>query len=157
MTPEEKILDIGLTLPNPAAPMANYLPSLRIKTGDTHLVFISGQAPRGSDGNMVTGKVGADLTTEEGYHAARLAGISMLAILRAEIGNLDNVRRVVKLLGMVNTPPDFTEQSQVINGCSDLMVEIFGDLGRHSRSAVGMNSLPSDIAVEIEGIFEVAV
>ncbi len=148
---EAKLKEMGIELPEPVAPVANYVNA--VKTGN--LVFLAGKGPTDENGNLVTGKVGTDLTIEEGYEAARLTAISQLAALRAEIGNLDKVTRVVKVLGMVNASPDFTEHPKVINGFSDFMVEVFGERGKHARAAVGMGSLPSDIAVEIEMIVEV--
>ena len=148
---EEKLKELGFDVSAPAAPAANYVPAVR--TGN--LVFVSGNGPRRADGSMVTGKVGAELTREEGYEAARLTIVSCLAAVRGEIGDLDRVVRVVKLLGMVNCTEDFAGHPQVINGASDLLVELFGDRGRHARSAVGMQSLPMGISVEIEMIVEV--
>ena len=143
---------LGIELPTPAPPVANYVRAVR--TGN--LVFLAGHGPRKSDGGYVTGKVGeAGLSVEEGYEAARLTAISLLASLRAEIGSLDKVRRIVRVFGMVNSMPEFTEQPAVINGASDLLVEVFGDNGKHARAAVGMVSLPIGIAVEIEMIVEV--
>ncbi len=151
MNAENKLKELGLELPPAAKPVANYVSAVR--TGD--LVYLSGHGPLRSDGTMITGKVGADLTLEEGYEAARWVALILLGSLKAEIGNLDKVRRVVKLLGMVNCMPDFIDQPKVINGASDLFVEVFGDKGKHARSAVGMNSLPMNISVEIEMIVEV--
>ncbi len=151
MKAETKLKEIGLELPTAGKPLANYVPAVR--TGN--LVFLSGQGPRREDGTMITGKVGAELTLDEGYEAARRVALGLLGSLKAEIGDLDKVRRVVKLLGMVNSTPDFTDQPKVINGASDLLVEVFSDRGRHARSAVGMNSLPMNISVEIEMIVEV--
>jgi len=148
---EARIQELGIVLPEVGAPVANYVNTVR--TGN--LVFTSGKGPQKPDGTYMTGKVGADLTTEQGYEAARLTAIQQLASLKAELGDLNKVKRVVKVLGMVNAAPDFTEQSQVINGFSDLMVEVFGEKGKHARSAVGMGSLPGNIAVEIEMIVEV--
>jgi enamine deaminase RidA (YjgF/YER057c/UK114 family) len=147
---EEKLKQLGLELPSSAKPMANYVPAVR--TGN--LVFLSGHGPLEKD-RLVTGKVGSDLTVEQGYQAARLTAIGLLGSLKALIGDLERVRRIVKLLGMVNCDPTFMEQPQVVNGASDLLVEVFGDRGRHARSAVGMNALPVNIAVEIEMIVEV--
>ena len=147
---EEKLKELGLELPPPATPMANYVPAVR----SGNLVFLSGHGPVEKD-RIIRGKVGRDLTVEEGYQAARIVAIGLLGSLKGVVGNLDKVRRIVKLLGMVNCGPDFTEQPQVVNGASDLMVEVFGEKGRHARSAVGMNALPVDIAVEIEMIAEV--
>ena len=147
---EERLKQLGLELPSSAKPMANYIPAVR--TGN--LVFLSGHGPLEKD-RLVTGKVGSDLTVEEGYQAARLTALGLLGSLKDLIGDLERVRRIVKLLGMVNCDPTFMEQPQVVNGASDLLVEVFGDRGRHARSAVGMNALPVNIAVEIEMIVEV--
>jgi enamine deaminase RidA (YjgF/YER057c/UK114 family) len=146
---EERIRELGLELPVVPEPAANYANCVR--TGN--LVFCSGTVPTTADGEIPTGKVGADVTTEEAVEHARSIALNLLAIIRQEVGDLDRVKRVVKLLGMVNAVPDFREQSKVINGCSDLLVEVFGE--RHARSAVGMGSLPFGITVEIEAIFEV--
>jgi enamine deaminase RidA (YjgF/YER057c/UK114 family) len=148
---EEKISSLGIELKEPGKPVANYVNSVR--TGN--LVFMAGKGPTNNDGNYVTGKVGIDLTIEEGYEAARYAAIQQLAALKAEIGDLNKVVRIVKVLGMVNCGPEFTNQPEVINGFSDTMVEIFGERGKHARAAVGMGSLPRNIAVEIEMIVEV--
>ncbi len=151
MNAENKLKELGLELPPAAKPVANYVSAVR--TGD--LVYLSGHGPLRNDRTMITGKVGTDLTLEEGYEAARRVALGLLGSLKAEIGNLDKVRRVVKLLGMVNCTPDFIDQPKVINGASDLLVKVFGDKGKHARSAVGMNSLPMNISVEIEMIVEV--
>jgi enamine deaminase RidA (YjgF/YER057c/UK114 family) len=148
---ETRLKEMGLELPAPGKPVANYVPAVR--TGN--LVFLSGHGPVLENGNLITGKVGADLTLEEGYKAARQVALVLLASLQSEIGDLDKVRRVVKLLGMVNCAPDFVDQPKVVNGASDLLVEIFGEKGKHARSAVGMNALPLNIAVEIEMIAEI--
>ena len=149
---ESRLEHLGISLPAEPVPIANYVPGVR--TGN--LVYLSGLGPASRpDGTAPSGKVGRDLTTEEGYEAARLTGINILARMKGELGDLDKVRRVVKLLGMVNSAPDFNQQPAVVNGCSDLLVEVFGDRGRHARSAVGMVSLPNDIPVEIEVIIEV--
>lgn len=148
---EAKLAERGLTLPAAPKPVANYVRAVR--TGD--LLFVSGHGPS-RDGAMVyTGKVGRDLTVEQGYEAARLVALNCLASVKEALGDLDRVRRVVKLLGMVNCTPDFAQQPQVINGASDLLVELYGDAGRHARSAVGMGALPQNIAVEIEMVLEV--
>ena len=118
-------------------------------------MFLSGSGPKRRNGEYIVGKVGKDLSIEEGYQAARITGINHLATLKSELGNLNKVKRIVKVLGMVNSSPDFTDQPKVINGFSDLMVEVFGERGKHARSAVGMASLPIGIAVEIELIVEV--
>jgi enamine deaminase RidA (YjgF/YER057c/UK114 family) len=147
---EEKLKELGVELPSAATPVANYVPAVR--AGD--LVFLSGHGPVGKDG-LITGKLGADLTVEEGYRAARVVTIGLLGSLKSVIGDLDKVLRIVKLLGMVNCDPDFRDHPRVIDGASDLLVEAFGERGKHARSAVGMNVLPFDIAVEIEMIAEV--
>ena len=150
MDAEERLRELGLELPAPAAPVGNYVPAVR--TGN--LVFLSGHGPVGKD-RVITGKVGSELTVEEGYEAAKMVAIGLLGSLKDLIGDLDKVRRVVKLLGMVNCDPAFMEQPRVIDGASDLLVEVFGEIGKHARSAVGMNALPFNIAVEIEMIVEV--
>ena len=150
---EAKLEEMGIELPDSPAPMANYVPAVR--TGN--LLYLAGLGPAARpDGTSPTGKVGQDLSVEEGYEAARLTGINILARLKGELGDLDRVNRVVKLLSMVNAASDFTQQPAVANGCSDLMVEVFGDKGKHARSAVGMGSLPNNIPIEIEVIVEVA-
>ena len=149
---EARLEEMGITLPEPPAPVANYVRSVR----SGNLLFSAGHGPLQADGTYLTGKVGRDLSVEEGYEAARLTGLALLASLRAEIGDLDKVVRIVKVNGMVNAIEDFTEQPNVINGCSDLFVEVFGPaIGRHARTAVGMSSLPIGIAVEIEAVVEV--
>lgn len=149
---ETRVRELGLDLPEPSAPVANYVNAVR--TGN--LVFLAGKGPGKPGGGYVTGKIGADLTVEQGYEAARLTGIAQLAALRAELGSLDRVTRVVKVLGMVNATPEFGDHPEVINGFSDLMVEVFGERGKHARAAVGMDSLPRNIAVEIEMIVEIS-
>ena len=151
-TIESRLAELGITLPDAPAPAANYVPFVR--SGD--LVFVSGQVSM-KDGAFLTGKLGADLTVEEGAAAARACALSLLAQVRAACGgDLSRLKRVVKLTGFVNSTADFTDQPKVINGASDALVEICGDLGRHSRSAVSAAALPFNVAVEIEGIFEVA-
>jgi enamine deaminase RidA (YjgF/YER057c/UK114 family) len=147
----DKLEELGITLPEVAPPVANYVNAVR--TGN--LIFLAGKGPSRPEGGYITGKLGQDLTEEEGYEAARLTGIVQLAALKEEIGDLNRVKRIVKVLGMVNAVPDFANHPEVINGFSDLMVEVFGDRGRHARAAVGMGSLPRNIAVEIEMIVEV--
>ncbi|MDG1571247.1 RidA family protein [Robiginitalea sp. M366] len=149
--PEQRLQELGITLSEPSAPVANYVNAVR--TGN--LLFLAGKGPKQADGTYVSGKLGQDLTVEEGYQAARLVGISQLAVLKAELGDLRKVKRVVKVLGMVNATPDFEQQPAVVNGFSDLMVEVFGERGKHARAAVGMGSLPSNIAVEVEMVVEV--
>ncbi len=148
---EARLAELGIELPTPPAPVANYVRA--VTTGN--LVFLAGHGPARPDGTYVTGRVGRDLTVEQGYEAARLTAIALLASLKAEIGDLGRVRRIVKVTGMVHSDPEFTQQPQVINGCSDLLVEIFGERGKHARAAVGMVSLPIGIAVEIEMVVEV--
>ena len=146
---EAKVAELGLDLSaNP--PMANYVPAVR----SGNLVFLSGHGPF-HEGKLIRGKLGADLDVEAGREAARAVVVQLLASLRAELGTLDSVSRIVKLLCMVNCTPDFGDHPAVANGASDLLVEIFGDAGRHARSAVGMQSLPAGMAVEIEMIVEV--
>jgi enamine deaminase RidA (YjgF/YER057c/UK114 family) len=148
---EAKLKELGIELPPAVTPVANYVPAVR--TGN--LVFLSGHGPIKEDGSLITGKVGVDLTVEQGYQAARRIAIGLLGSLKAAIGDLDKVRQVVKLLGLVNCGPDFTDQPKVINGASDFLVEVFGEKGKHARSAVGTNALPINIAVEIEMIVAV--
>lgn len=148
---EQKLKEMGIVLPTPSTPVANYVNAVR--TGN--LVFMAGKGPRNEDGSLITGKVGKDLTVEEGYAAARNVAIHQLGALKAEIGDLNKVKRFVKVLGMVNCPSDFGNQPEVINGFSDFIVEVFGEKGKHARAAVGMGSLPRNIAVEIEMIVEV--
>jgi enamine deaminase RidA (YjgF/YER057c/UK114 family) len=148
MTPEDKLASLGLTLPVVAAPMANYVPYRMAG----NLLYLSGQGPRLPGGGMGVGKLGRDLSIEEAYEHAKLTGLSLLASAKAAIGELSRVEAVIKLLGMVNAEPDFADHPKVINGCSDLFVEVLGDAGRHARSAVGMGSLPGGISVEIEAI-----
>ncbi len=150
-SPEAKLAELGITLPSVSAPVANYVNAVR----SGKLIFMAGKGPRKDDGSYVTGKVGIDLTIAEGYEAARLVAINQLAALKAEIGDLNRVKRIVKVLGMVNAGPEFTQHPQVINGFSDVMVAVFGERGKHARSAVGMVSLPLDIAVEVEMIVEI--
>lgn len=152
VSPEKKLAELGITLPGASSPVANYVGAVR--TGN--LLFLAGCGPaRGPDGKSPKGQVGTDLTVEEGYEAARLVGINLLARLKEELGELSRVKRVVKLLSMVNAASGFTETPAVANGCSDLLVEVFGEKGRHARSAVGMSALPMNIPVEIEMIAEI--
>ena len=151
MSAEARLKQLGIVLPNVPAPVANYVP-FRLAG---NLLFLSGQGPRGPNGEALTGKVGAEVTIEEAYRRARLIGLQLLSATRQALGSLDRVDAVLKVLGMVNAVPDFKDQPKVINGCSDLFVEVLGDAGRHARSAVGMGSLPSQISVEIEAILAV--
>ena len=148
---EEKLTQMGLTLPTPAAPAGNYVGAVRVG----NLLFVSGHGPRRQGEAYITGKVGRDLTTEQAYEVAKIVMLNCLASVKREVGDLDHVKRIVKLLGMVNCTEDFTEQPKVINGASDLLVTLYGDAGRHARSAVGMQQLPMSIPVEIEMIVEV--
>jgi enamine deaminase RidA (YjgF/YER057c/UK114 family) len=148
---EAKLKEKGIVLTTPGKPVANYVNAVRVG----NLLFLAGKGPTKPDGSNITGKVGKDLTIEQGYEAAKLVAINHLAVLKAELGDLNKVKRIVKVLGMVNCTEDFKDQPKVINGYSDLMVEIFGDKGKHARSAVGMGSLPMNIAVEVEVIVEI--
>ena len=148
---ESRIKEKGIVLNAPGKPVANYVNAVRVG----NLLFLAGKGPTKPDGSNITGKVGKDLTIEQGYEAARLTAINHLAVLKAELGSLNKVKRIVKVLGMVNCTEDFKDQPKVVNGYSDLMVEIFGEKGKHARSAVGMYALPSNIAVEVEVIVEV--
>ncbi len=143
--PEKKLVELGLRLPPASKPIANYVKAVRVG----NLVFLSGH------GTDVIGKVGKEVTLEQGYEAARQTGLSLLSSLKAEIGNLNKVKRFVKVLGMVNCTEGYADQPKVINGFSDLMVEVFGERGKHARSAVGMYALPNNMAVEIEMIVEI--
>jgi enamine deaminase RidA (YjgF/YER057c/UK114 family) len=151
MTPDERVAALGIELPAPFPPAGKYVAAVR--TGD--LLFLSGSGPARADGTFVVGKVGRDLDIDEAREAARLTGVQILAVLRAELGSLDAVSQVVKLLGMVNCAPGFNRTPQVIDGCSELLIEVFGEAGRGARSAVGMAELPFDIAVEIEAVVEI--
>ena len=148
---ENRLRQLGLELPAMPPLAGSYVPFVR--SGD--LLFVSGQIPFRPDRSVVTGTVGVDVSLEQAQEAARLAGLSLLSVVRAAVGSLDEVTRVVRLGGFVNSPPGFAQQPQVINGCSDLMIEIWGDRGRHARAAVGVASLPAHAAVEVDGIFEV--
>jgi enamine deaminase RidA (YjgF/YER057c/UK114 family) len=152
-TAEERLTELGLELPSVPTPVATYVPSVRSGS----MLYVSGSGPGvDADGKPVRGKVGRDLTLEQGNAAARMVGLRILANVRHSLGSLNHVERLVKVLGMVNATPDFGQQPQVVNGFSDLMVEVFGDVrGKGARSAVGMGSLPSGIPVEVEAIFEV--
>jgi enamine deaminase RidA (YjgF/YER057c/UK114 family) len=149
--PEARLVELGIVLPSPPQPVANYVNGVR--TGN--LIFLAGKGPKRADGTEITGKLGVDVSIEEGYEAAKLTAINQLAVLKSMLGDLSKVKRVVKVLGMVNSDPSFIEQPKVINGFSDLIVEVFGERGKHARAAVGMASLPRAQAVEIEMIVEV--
>lgn len=150
-SPEQRLSDLGITLPTPPAPVANYVPYVRSGS----LLFISGQVSAGPDGRIM-GRLGETMQVDDGYAAARFCGINLIAQCRAALSDLGKVVRVVKLGGFVNAAPAFTDIPKVINGCSDLMVDVFGDAGRHARFAVGSPVLPGGVAVEVDGIFEVA-
>jgi enamine deaminase RidA (YjgF/YER057c/UK114 family) len=151
MGAESRLKELGIVLPSLGTPVANYLP-YRLAG---NVLYLAGQGPRDDSGKQLTGKLGKDISVEEGYRRARLVGLGLLAAMRDALGSLDRVDYIVKLLGMVNAVPDFNDSPKVINGCSDLFVEVFGDAGRHARSAVGNVMLPNQISVEIEGIVAV--
>lgn len=151
-SPEARLQAAGITLPEVPAAIANYVPAVR----SGNLVFLAGQVPKGADGKFIIGQVGTDLTIEEGAAAARICAIQLIAALKAEVGDLAKVKRIVRVGGFVNCPEGFTAQPKVVNGASDLLVEIFGEAGRHARAAVGVSSLPAGVPVEVELIAEVA-
>jgi len=151
MSAESRLKELGLVLPELGKPVANYLPYRLVG----NVLYLAGQGPRDETGRQLTGKVGAEISVEEGYRRARLVGLGLLAAMRDALGSLDRVDFIVKLLGMVNAVPNFNDSPKVINGCSDLFVDVFGDAGRHARSAVGNVMLPNQISVEIEGIVAV--
>ena len=147
-SPEERLARLGIAIPPPPKPVANFLTHVR----EGNLLFFSGQGPREPDGTLHTGKVGANVTAQEAYAHARLTGVNLLAVMQSILGDLSRVKQIVKLLGMVNAAPDFDDHPAVINGCSDLFVDVFGKRGEHARSAVGVGSLPGGITVEIEAV-----
>ena len=151
MSAEARLKELGITLPSVPAPVANYLP-YRVAG---NLLFLAGQGPRTADGKFLSGKVGAEVSVDEAYKRARQVGLQLLSAARTALGSLDRVDTVVKMLCMVNAVPDSKDHPKVANGMSDLFVEVFGENGRHGRSAVGMGSLPNQISVEIEGIFSI--
>lgn len=151
-TPEQKLAALGIALPAVPAAVANYVPAVR--TG--HLLVLAGQIPRGADGKYVTGKVGRDLTEAQAAEHARTCAIQLIAVLKAELGDLAKVKRIVRVGGFVNCTDDFTAQPKVVNGASDLFVAVFGERGRHVRASVGVNSLPAGVPVEVELTAEVA-
>ena len=151
MSIEEKLKELGIDLKAPPTPVANYIPVQQ--TGN--LIYLSGQGPRDESGNFITGKVGSDITAEEAYELSRNTAINLLSAMNAYLGSLEKVVKIVKVFGMVNAESNFVDHPKVINGCSDFFVEIFGEKGRHARSAVGMGSLPNNMAVEIGIIVEV--
>lgn len=150
-SPDQRLASLGLTLPAVPTAVANYVPAVR----SGNLVFLAGQIPRGSDGQLVIGKVGQDLTEAQAAAAARTCALQLLAALKAEIGDLARVKRIVRVGGFVNCTPDFTSHPKVINGASDLLVAVFGERGRHARASVGVSSLPGGVPVEIELLVEV--
>lgn len=152
MSAEARVQELKLVLPPAPKPVATYVPCVQVGS----MLYVSGHGPLRPDKTLITGRVGSDLTEAEGKEAARVVGLAMLASLRNYLGTLDRVKRLIKTLGMVNSAPDFLNHPQVINGFSDLMVEVFGDPGKGARSAVGMGPLPGNISVEVEAIFEIA-
>ena len=151
MGAEARIVELKLELPSAPKPIATYLPAVRVG----NLLYVSGHGPLKSDGKSITGRVGADLDVSAGQAAAKQTGLAILSTVKSTLGSLDKVVRLIKVFDMVNATPEFLDHPKVINGFSDLMVEIFGDAGKGARSAVGMGSLPNNIAVEIEAIFEI--
>jgi enamine deaminase RidA (YjgF/YER057c/UK114 family) len=151
MDAEKKLKELGISLPAPPKPVANYVPTVKVG----NLLFVSGHGPYNDGKTIISGKLGKELTIEEGYKTARNVALNCLASIQATLGDLNKVKRVAKLLGMVNCTEDFKDPPKVINGASDLLVEVFGDAGKHARSAVGMQSLPNGIPVEIEMILEI--
>ncbi|MDE3742409.1 RidA family protein [Maribacter polysaccharolyticus] len=149
--PEKNLVGLGIPFEEISAPLANYVNSVRVG----NLIFMAGKGPKGADGETITGKLGQELDVEQGYAAAKSIGVQQLSVLKSELGNLNKVKRIVKVTGMVNAVPEFKDHSKVINGYSDFMVEVFGDRGKHARAAVGMGSLPNNMAVEIEMVVEV--
>jgi enamine deaminase RidA (YjgF/YER057c/UK114 family) len=149
---DSRLAKLGITLPTPGAPQASYVPT--VQTGN--LVFVSGQVPTTPEGVQFVGKLGREFSIEEGQQAARICAINILANLKVALGDLGRVNRIVKLVGFVNAVPDFTDAHKVINGASDLLIEVLGDKGRHARSAIGMGTLPLGVAVEVEVVAEVA-
>lgn len=147
---DKKLKDLNIELFTPGKPIANYVKAVR--TGN--LLFLAGHGPTKADGSNITGKVGKDLTIEQGYEAAKQTAIALLSTIKAEIGDLNKIKRIVKVSGWVNCHADFTDQPKVINGCSDLLVAVFGEKGKHARAALGTNALPMNIAVEIEMVVE---
>jgi enamine deaminase RidA (YjgF/YER057c/UK114 family) len=147
---EDRLKQLGYTLPPPPPPAGNYLPA----TCSGNLMWLAGVGSRLADGSRIAGKLGADLTTERGYEAARWCALNLLSRMKEELGDLDRVTRILKVVGMVNSAPDFTQQAQVVDGASDLFVDLFGDAGRHSRSAPGMGALPGNTAVIVECVVE---
>ena len=150
-TPYSRLSALGITLPEAPSPIGNFVTQVQ----EGKLLFLSGQGPSEADGRLHTGKVGADVTVDEAYAHARLTGINLIAVMHTALGDLRRVRRVVKLFGMVNATPDFADHPAVINGCSDLLIDVFQEAGIHARSAVGHGSLPGRITVEIEAVIAI--
>ncbi len=151
MSIDQRLAELGITLPQPAAPVASYVPA--VESGG--MLYISGQISFAEDGSLITGRLGDDVDLDGGIAAARRCGVMLLAQMKAALGSLDRVGRVVKLGAFVNSTPDFTDQPKVANGASELMQEVFGESGRHARSAVGVAALPLGVAVEVDAIVEV--
>jgi enamine deaminase RidA (YjgF/YER057c/UK114 family) len=151
MTIEQRLKELNITLPRVGSPLGNYVHARRAG----NLLYLSGKGPENADGTMPRGKLGAGVSIDEGYRHVRQIGLVLIAAIKDELGDLDRVEGIVKVLGMVNAAPDFADHPKVVNGCSDLFVEVFGEAGRHARSAVGMSSLPAGIPVEIEVIVAV--
>mgnify|MGYP003387685271 FL=1 len=149
--PEERLRELNITLPTPPQPVANYVNGVRAG----NLIFLAGKGPKYSDGRELTGKLGGNITIEQGYEGARQTAINQLSVLKEMLGDLNKVKRIVKVLGLVNSSPNFIDQPKVVNGFSDLMVDVFGEKGKHARAAIGVNSLPRGQAVEIELVVEV--
>lgn len=150
-TPEQKLAELGLTLPPVSRPVANYVPAVR--TG--HLLYLAGQISRDAQGQTIAGKLGRDVTVEQGAEAARRCALAMLALLKSELGELSRVKRIVRVGGFVNSGPGFNQQAAVMNGCSDLLVAVFGEAGKHARTSVGVAELPADAAVETDLVAEI--
>ncbi len=148
ISPYDRLKTLGVILPPAPSPIANFVTHIQ----EGNMLYLSGQGPREDNGYLHTGKVGGNVSVEEAYEHARLTGINLLAVMQSALGDLRRVKRVVKLLGMVNAMPDFGDHPAVINGCSDLLISVFGEAGNHARSAVGFGSLPGNITVEIEAI-----
>ena len=149
--PEERLRELNITLPTPPQPVANYVNGVRAG----NLIFLAGKGPKYPDGRELTGKLGGNITIEQGYEGARQTAINQLSVLKEMLGDLNKVKRIVKVLGLVNSSPNFIDQPKVVNGFSDLMVDVFGEKGKHARAAIGVNSLPRGQAVEIELVVEV--
>ena len=150
-SPEQKLTAMGLQLPPMSKPMANYV--RYVQTGN--LIFLAGHGPTRADGSQITGKLGKDMSIEQGYEAAKVTALNLLATLKEAVGDLSKIKRIIKVNGYVNSTPEFIDHPKVINGCSDLLVALFGEKGKHARAAMGMVALPSNIAVEIEMVVEV--